>query len=72
MENYIYELMEDSSKYTGLKTGFDHYDQAIGGGLRRQSIDVIAGRPKAQPLHSKVLTHKGFVSMESLKVGDLI
>jgi replicative DNA helicase len=47
MEDHIYRLMDDNTKYTGLKTGIEAYDSAIGGGLRRGSVDVIAGRPKA-------------------------
>jgi replicative DNA helicase len=47
MEDHIYRLMEDPSKYTGLKTGFEAYDRAIGGGIRRGNVDVVAGRPKS-------------------------
>lgn len=46
MENYVYELLEEDSKYKPLKTGNDAYDEAIGGGLRRGGVDVVAARPK--------------------------
>lgn len=47
IEDYIYDVMEDPSKYSGLKTGFDAYDEAIGGGLRRGAVDVMGGRSKS-------------------------
>ena len=46
MEEYIYEVLDNPSKYTGISTGFTEYDRAIGGGLRRAGVDVIAARAK--------------------------
>lgn len=47
MEDYIYEVLESPDRFSGHKTGFPAYDEAIGGGLRRGGVDVIAGRPKS-------------------------
>lgn len=47
MEDYVYEVLEDPTKFSGHKTGFPAYDEAIGGGLRRAGVDVVAGRPKS-------------------------
>ena len=30
----------------GISTGFPAYDEAIGGGLRRKCVDLVAARPK--------------------------
>lgn len=47
IENYVYEVLNDPLRFVGLQTGFDAYDYAIGGGLRRAGVDVVAGRPKS-------------------------
>lgn len=39
---------------TGISTGFKEYDKAIGGGLRRGTVNVIAARPKR---------HKSFLAL---------
>jgi replicative DNA helicase len=43
---YLKELEENPVDQVGISTGFPVYDQAIGGGLRRGTINVIAARPK--------------------------
>lgn len=44
--DYIKELETNPVDQVGISTGFPVYDQAIGGGLRRGTINVIAARPK--------------------------
>jgi replicative DNA helicase len=46
IENYIEELEKNPIEQIGISTGFPVYDHAIGGGLRKSTINVIAARPK--------------------------
>jgi len=46
VEEYIDYLKNNVSDFAGIPTGFDRYDMAIGGGLRRKCVDLIAARPK--------------------------
>ncbi len=46
IEEYVEELSKQVVDQIGIPTGFPVYDQAIGGGLRRGTINVIAARPK--------------------------
>lgn len=46
IDNYIKFLQENRVDQIGISTGFPVYDQAIGGGLRRGTVNVIAARPK--------------------------
>jgi replicative DNA helicase len=46
IEEYIEELKNNPIDQVGISTGFPVYDQAIGGGLRRGTINVIGARPK--------------------------
>ena len=46
IEDYIAYLAENPCDIAGIPTGFTAYDLAIGGGLRRKSVDLIAARPK--------------------------
>jgi|TARA_B100001094_G_scaffold331180_1_gene398646 replicative DNA helicase len=46
IEDYIKNLEENPIDQVGLSTGFPIYDKAIGGGLRRSTVNVIAARPK--------------------------
>jgi|TARA_B100000085_G_scaffold281397_1_gene307887 replicative DNA helicase len=46
IDEYLEYLSENVSDFVGIPTGFDRYDQAIGGGLRRKCVDLIAARPK--------------------------
>lgn len=58
----------------GLSTGLRDLDAKLGG-LCRTDLIILAGRPsmgKAQPLDANVLTHRGWTSMGSLKVGDAL
>ena len=43
---YIKDLGENPIEQIGISTGFPAYDQAIGGGLRDGTLNVIGARPK--------------------------
>ena len=44
--DYVYDLIENPRQHMGLSTGIPAYDEAIGGGLRRGAVDIVAARPK--------------------------
>lgn len=46
INDYIENLIENPIDQIGIPTGFHIYDQAIGGGLRKGTVNVIAARPK--------------------------
>lgn len=46
IDDYIVHLKENQNKSIGITTGFTAFDKAIGGGLRRKCVDLIAARPK--------------------------
>ena len=46
LQDYVDYLIENPTDYVGIPSGFPHFDLAIGGGLRRKSVDLIAARPK--------------------------
>lgn len=46
IDEYIEFLQTNRVDQIGISTGFPVYDQAIGGGLRRGTINVIGARPK--------------------------
>ena len=46
IDDYIEFLSENVSDNVGIPTGFPRYDTAIGGGLRRKCVDLVAARPK--------------------------
>jgi replicative DNA helicase len=46
IEEYVKSLEESKVDQIGIPTGFPIYDQAIGGGLRKGTVNVIAARPK--------------------------
>lgn len=46
LEDYINNLIANPINQVGISTGFPAYDNAIGGGLRKSTINVIAARPK--------------------------
>jgi replicative DNA helicase len=46
LSQYINYLEENKVDQVGVSTGFPVYDKAIGGGLRRSTVNVIAARPK--------------------------
>ena len=46
LDDYIQHLEDNPIDQVGISTGFAAYDYAIGGGLRKSTINVIAARPK--------------------------
>ena len=46
IEDYIKYLEENPCDSMGFSTGYPVYDSAIGGGLRRGTVNVIGARPK--------------------------
>jgi len=46
LDDYINFLQDNKINQVGISTGFPVYDQAIGGGLRKGTINVIGARPK--------------------------
>lgn len=46
IDEYIDHLINNPIDQVGIPTGFPAYDQAIGGGLRKSTVNVIAARPK--------------------------
>lgn len=61
-----------AGKIKGLETGLPDFDNLLDGGMQRGNLVVIGARPsmgKAQPLHSKILTTKGWSCMGDMEVG---
>jgi replicative DNA helicase len=46
LEEYVDQLEHNKVDQVGIPTGFPIYDQSIGGGLRKGTVNVIAARPK--------------------------
>lgn len=46
VSEYIKFLEENKCDIIGIPTGFNRYDEAIGGGLRRKCVDLVSARPK--------------------------
>jgi replicative DNA helicase len=46
IEEYVKQLELNKVDQVGISTGFPAYDHAIGGGLRKSTVNVIAARPK--------------------------
>lgn len=46
IKQYIEYLSNNKCDIIGIPTGFNKYDEAIGGGLRRKCVDLVAARPK--------------------------
>lgn len=46
IEDYVNYLADNPVERIGIPTGFDEYDEAIGGGLRKATLNVIGARPK--------------------------
>ena len=46
LDDYLDHLSENMSDFVGIPSGFPAYDYAIGGGLRRKCVDLVAARPK--------------------------
>jgi replicative DNA helicase len=46
VKEYVEFLCDNKCDIIGIPTGFNKFDEAIGGGLRRKCVDLIAARPK--------------------------
>src|SRR6056300_255174 len=46
IDEYIEFLLENRCDQIGISSGYDRYDAAIGGGLRRKCVDLVSARPK--------------------------
>lgn len=46
IQEYVDFLSNNKCDIIGIPTGFSKFDEAIGGGLRRKCVDLIAARPK--------------------------
>lgn len=46
-KEYAIHLMDNPREMIGISTGYPRYDRAIGGGVRPNSLDIIAGRAKS-------------------------
>jgi len=46
VEDYIQFLIDNKCDQIGIPSGFNRYDAAIGGGLRRKCVDLVSARPK--------------------------
>lgn len=46
-EEYAAYLMDNPREMMGISTGMSQFDFALGGGLRTNSVDIIAARPKS-------------------------
>jgi replicative DNA helicase len=72
VDEYVEYLINNKCDQIGIETGFKRYDKAIGGGLRRKCVDIIAARPKALRHGSRVYTDAGYKKIEDIKVGDIV
>jgi replicative DNA helicase len=46
IEDYLQHLIDNPVTQLGIPTGFPEYDRAIGGGLRRGTVNIIGARTK--------------------------
>ena len=72
IDAYLDHLQDNTGKSIGITTGLSEFDKAIGGGLRRKCVDLIAARPKALRHGSLVYTPDGPVNIENIEVGDIV
>jgi replicative DNA helicase len=66
LDEYIDQLINSPIDQVGIPTGFPVYDQAIGGGLRKSTINVIAARPKTGK--TLLSDNMGFYIANKLKI----
>ena len=72
IDAYIEHLQNNQGKSIGITTGMPSFDKAIGGGLRRKCVDLVAARPKALRDGSLVYTKNGPKKIEDIRIGDNI
>lgn len=72
IDDYLQNLIDNPVTQIGIPTGLPEYDKAIGGGLRRGTVNVIGARPKALAYGEKVYTPTGPRNIEDILVGDIV
>jgi replicative DNA helicase len=66
LAEYLQYLQENKIDQVGISTGFPIYDQAIGGGLRKGTVNVIGARPKTGK--TLLSDNMGFYIANKLKI----
>lgn len=66
IDNYLSDLINNKIDQIGIPTGFPVYDQAIGGGFRKGTVNVIAARPKTGK--TLLADNMGFYVANKLKI----
>lgn len=66
ISDYLLYLQENKVDQAGISTGFPVYDHAIGGGLRKNTVNVIAARPKTGK--TLLADNMGFYIANKLKI----
>lgn len=66
LNEYMDYLASHPIDQVGIPTGFPVYDQSIGGGLRRSTVNVIAARPKTGK--TLLVDNMGFHIASKLKI----
>lgn len=66
LNEYMDYLASNPVDQVGIPTGFPIYDQSIGGGLRRSTVNVIAARPKTGK--TLLVDNMGFHIASKLKI----
>jgi replicative DNA helicase len=66
IDEYIDYLIDNPIDQVGISSGFPIYDQAIGGGFRKGTVNIIAARPKAGK--SMWADNVGFFVANKLKI----
>lgn len=66
IDEYVKDLVVNKVDQVGVPTGFHAYDQAIGGGLRKSTVNVIAARPKTGK--TLLSDNMGFYIANQLKI----
>ena len=66
IDEYVKDLVVNKVDQVGIPTGFHAYDQAIGGGLRKSTVNVIAARPKTGK--TLLSDNMGFYIASQLKI----
>lgn len=66
IDSYLSDLINNKIDQVGVPTGFPVYDQAIGGGLRKGTVNIIAARPKTGK--TLLADNMGFYVANKLKI----
>lgn len=72
IDGFIASLVDNPVDQIGFSTGFPRYDEAIGGGLRKGTVNIIGARPKALAYDEIVYTKNGSIKVQDVKIGQEI